>query len=291
VGPGPALDKAILVPVPLGPGERLRVVATTSVVGDVVAAVGGEHITLTTLLPAGTDPHAFQPTAEDYQAVARAHVVFLSGAGLEVFMEPLLAQSGEGVPVVELSAKWLPSPSGADGFDPHVWLDPLKVRHWVERIGQVLGTLDPQRGADYDARAAGYLEELEALDRWIREQVALIPQERRVLVSDHLMFSHFAERYGFQILGALLPAHETGGQLSARHTAELIDRMREMGVTVIFVEHAARSKVAEQLAQDLGMRLVPLYVGSLSPPDGPAPTYTAMMRLNVERIVDALSAP
>jgi manganese/iron transport system substrate-binding protein len=291
-----------LAPVPLGAGEPLRAVATTSIVGDVLADVGGDRIELTVLLPAGTDPHSYQPTPQDAAAVAEAHVVFANGAGLEAFLDPLLETAGQEVPVVPLSAGVaLRRPGDGQGLasgdddeheatdpDPHVWLDPNNVLVWVANVESALAALDPSHADEYEAEARQSRRRLEELDAWIREQVAQVAEADRVLVADHASLGYFADRYGFEIVGTVFPGFSTLAEPSAQEMAALEAIIRARGVRAVFVATTVNPSLAERVMEDTGARLVFLYVGSLSGPDGPASTYVAMMEFDVTAIVSAL---
>lgn len=283
--------------VTLGEGERLQVVATTSIVGDVVQNVGGGLIDLSVLMPAGTDPHSFEPTPQDVAAVADAHVVFANGAGLEEFLEPLLESADENATVVPVSygIELLQLQGGGEeehdqhgGVDPHVWFDPNNVAVWALNIAHVLSTLDPNNAGVYEENAAAYTVELERLDSWIREQLAQVPEENRKLVTDHASFSYFAQRYGFEQVGSVLPGYSTLAESSAQELAELEDAIIQADVKAVFVGLTVNPDLAQRVADDTGTRLVFLYTGSLSEPGGPADNYLAFMRYNVSAIAEAL---
>ncbi|MGQ9787231.1 MAG: metal ABC transporter substrate-binding protein, partial [Anaerolineae bacterium] len=173
--------------------------------------------------------------------------------------------------------------------DPHFWLDPNNVIHYVENIRDGLSQVDPAGAALYAQNAAAYIEQLRALDRWIVEQVAQVPLEHRLLVTNHESFGYFADRYGFRIVGTILPGVSTGVSPSAQQLAQLIDLIRETGVPAIFLETGSNPQLAEQIARETGVQVVSgLYTHSPSPADGPAPTYLDMMRYNVRAIVEAL---
>ncbi len=295
-GPTPAL-----APVRLEPGERLRVVATTTIVGDVVARVGGDAIQLTVLLPIGADPHTYEPRPADLTAVAQAHVLFVNGLGLEEFLESTLRNVGN-VPVVSVSEGIPPRALEAhehegheegeeqhegEEVDPHVWMDVRNVMVWVENIQKTLSALDPGNASLYAANAAAYRAELEELDAWILQQVAQIPPQNRKLVTNHPSFGYFADRYGLEQVAAVYPI-SPGSEPSAREIAELEETIRQFGVPAVFAETTVNPKLAEQVARDTGIRLVTLYTGSLGGPGSGAESYVAMMRYNVAAIVDAL---
>ena len=280
-----------LKPVPLAEGEKLRVLATTTIVGDVVKEVGGGDIELTVLIPPGADPHTYEPTPQDLKALERAHVVFVNGVGLESALEPLLKSAAKS-PIVEVSEgvalrRLAESPEKAGQPDPHVWFNPLNVITWARNVENALSALDPAHAESYRAGADRYAEELKQLDAWIEEQVSRIPPERRKLVTDHLAFGYFADRYGFEQVGAVFPGFSTGAEPSARELAELEESIRRLGVPAIFVSNTVNPALAERIARDTGVKVVPLYIGSLSGPEGPAPTYIEMMRYDVRAIVEA----
>jgi manganese/iron transport system substrate-binding protein len=290
--------------VSLGEGERLRVVATTSIVADIVSRVGGTHIELTRLMPLGVDTHAFEPTPRDAATLADAHVIFINGADLERFLDSFL-ESANGVPVVPVSAgiELLPfelddhdddqqddDDHGHEGEgDPHVWFDPNMVLVWVHNIEEALSDLDPRHANSYAANAEAFEDELEALDAWIQDQVAAVPEERRLLVTDHALLTYFAARYGFEQVGAVIPATTTVAEPSAQELAALQDAIGQYSVPAIFVGHEVSSRVAEQIAADTGVKLVFIYTESLSDENGPAATYMDYMRYNVNAIVEGLS--
>ena len=287
--------------------DRVAVVATTSIVGDIVAAVGGDRLSLYVMLAHGSDPHAFRATPRDARQVADADVVFVSGAGLEAdFLGDLIA-SAEPRRVVDLSAhldlrRMAEGHDDEDGrdeeagghdhgeFDAHVWMDPTLVAAWTTEIAEALAEIDPRHGADYAGRAAALAGELDELDSWVREQVAAIPRDRRILITDHGMFGYFADRYGFTVRDTIIPGFSTASEPSARHLASLHEAIAEHAVPAIFVGSTVNSQVAQVVADDLGIEVVAVYTGSLSEPGGPAATYQEFIRTNVERIVAALSA-
>jgi ABC-type Zn uptake system ZnuABC Zn-binding protein ZnuA len=282
-----------------GENGKLKVVATTTIVGDVVRQIGGDQIDLTVLLPVGSDPHSFEPTPQDAARVADAQLIFANGAGLEEFLTPLLKNAGsqaEVVPVsegIELLASQEVHDEGSAAAeshsgDPHTWFDPNNVMIWVKNIEAKLSLLDPAHAQQYGANAAAYTGKLKELDGWIQEQVTQIPVENRKLVTDHASFTYFASRYGFTQVGAIIPAYSSMAQPSAQDLAALEDAVRAQGVKAVFVSEAANPAQSERIAQDTGVQVVKLYNGALSAPDGPAGTYLDFMRFDVTEIVKAL---
>jgi manganese/iron transport system substrate-binding protein len=281
-------------------------VATTTIVGDVVSQIGGDHLNLVTLLPAGADPHSFQPTPQDITRVADADLVFINGLGLEEFMEALIENAGGEARVISVSDGIEPlegseehegeesDPEHEDedheheGQDPHVWTDPNNVQVWAENIAAALSEADPQNSGVYESNGLAYRQQLQELDGWIRTQVAQVPESSRKLVSDHSVFAYFAGRYGFEQIGAVIPSFSTLAEPSARELAALEDSIRSQGVKAIFVGDTVNPSLSQRIAEDTGVQLVSVLTGSLTGPEGHAPTYLDFIRYNVNAITSAL---
>jgi ABC-type Zn uptake system ZnuABC Zn-binding protein ZnuA len=288
-----AVAVADLEPIPREGGEKLKVVATTNIVGDVVSRVGGDLIDLTTLMGAGVDPHSYVPTPAHIAAIHDAHVVFANGAGLEENLEETLESAGGSaveVPVsqgLELRQAEDPSHGEHAEDDPHVWLDVQNVIYWTEVVSQALSALDPDHAEVYSANAAAYSQELEELDAWVVAQMATIPEENRSLVTNHPALGYFADRYGLEQLGAVYPVSPSS-EPSAQEIAALEDAIRQYDVPAVFTESTVNPRLAQQVAQDTGVRLVALYTGSLGEPGSGVESYLALIRFNVEAITAAL---
>ncbi len=283
-----------LPPAPLQPGERLRAVATTTLVGDVVAQVAGQAVDLTVLLPPGADPHSFQPTPQDLKAIANAHVIFISGFGLETFLQETLQNAGGQAVAVSLSVGIQPltyasEASDHGGADPHVWLDPQNVIRWAQNAEWALSALDPDHASLYRENSLRYQHRLQQLDSWIQQQVASIPPRQRLLVTDHRALGYFAQRYGFIVVATVVPGYSTIAEPSAQELAQLEGLVQEVKASALFVGVDINPALAERVAQDTGLRVVPLYIGSLSGPEGPAPNYIALMQYDVRAIMENLA--
>jgi ABC-type Zn uptake system ZnuABC Zn-binding protein ZnuA len=271
-------------------GSDLNVIATTTIVADVVRQVGGEHVQVETLLPVGADPHSFDPAPRDMADIANASLIFANGAGLEAFLQPLIENAGATARVVDLSQgiDLLEGTGEEPGSDPHVWMDPNNVTVWVENVRAALSQADPQHADAYQANADRYKVDLKDLDAWIREQIGGIPEGSRKLVTDHLVFGYFARRYGLEQIGAIVPGYSTLSSPSAKELAAIESAVREYEVKAVFVGESVNPNMAQRLAEDAGIKLVYIYTGSLSAPDGPAGTYLDYMRYNVSQITTAL---
>ncbi len=291
-------SSSYLEPVALGAGERLRVVATTSIVGDVVKNVAGGDIDLTVLMGPGVDPHSYVPAAGDTRAIYDADVVFANGAGLEADLDTMLQNAGgqaihihlsDGLDLLPLAGE---HDEGEDVHDhgeadPHVWFSVPNVIQWVDRIEYTLSSLDPGNTATYAENAQAYVVELEALDAWILEQVRQIPEANRKLVTNHPAFGYLASRYGLEQVGAVYPISPSA-EPSARDIAALQDTIRQYGVPAVFTESTANPQLAEQVARDTEVKLVSLYTGALSEAGNGAESYIELMRYDVGAIVGAL---
>lgn len=298
-----------LTAVDLAAGQPLRVVASTNIVADVVAQVGGDQITLTSLIPTGADPHSFEPAPQDLIALNDAHVIFINGLALEEPLMPFLTSLDSAAPVVSVNVGAATVTFGDsadhaehteeahdedsqahhhDGADPHTWFSIHAVEQWVTNIEQVLRTLDPANADTYRANAAAYQAELAALASELATLVAEVPAAQRKLVTDHDSLRYFAAAYDFEIIGTVIPSLSTVAAPAASEIAALQDQIQAEGVQVVFVGTTVNPVLAQQLAADTGIDLVPIYTGSLSDATGPAPTYLEFMRYNVTTIVNAL---
>lgn len=284
---------------PAQPG-LVKVVATTSIVGDIVAQIGADTISLTILLPPGADPHSYEPSPQDIARVAEADLVFANGAGLEGFLQTLIENAGGRAGLVDLSEglslRTLAESTEADpdhasthpSTDPHTWFDPRNVIAWANTIAAHLASAAPSHAATYAANAAAYAAELEALDTWAQAQFAQIPLENRLLVTDHDNLGYLADRYGFQMAGAVIPGFSALAQPSAQEMAALQQAIKSLGARAVFVGSTVNPQLAETLARDTGIELIPLFTDALSGPSGPAATYLDMMRFDIIAIATAL---
>ncbi|MFO7539573.1 MAG: metal ABC transporter substrate-binding protein [Chloroflexota bacterium] len=290
-----------LAAIDLGDG-KLRVVATTSIIGDIVSRVGGDAIELTILMGPGVDAHSYQASAAELTAVADAHVVFINGWDLEEGLIHDLENIAEGIPLVPVSANIKPLAFAEDDdghddahdheADPHTWFNPHLVEQWVENIEHALHDLDPANEELYEANAAAYLEELEELIAYIEARVAEIPVERRKLVTNHDTFGYFAQEYGFEVVGTIIPSVSTVAEPSARELAQLVDRMQAEGVCTIFTESVASEQLARAVTEELTdcaeVQVLRLFTDAVGEAGSGAETYLDMMRINIDTIVTGL---
>lgn len=269
-----------------------RVLAVESFLADISQNVAGTRLAVESLIPLNADPHAYQPSPQDAVKISDADVLIINGANLEVFLGPVLQNAGGKQQLITASAGLTPrqDPSGQhpEG-DPHFWLDPNNIIKYVENIRDGLSQADPQGAPIFTANTQKYIGDLQALDGWIKAQVRNVPPAHRLLVTNHETFGYFAERYGFTVVGAIVPSITSGAAPSAQELAALINQIRSTGAPAIFLETGTNPQLADQIAVETGVKVVSdLYTHSLSLPGGPAPTYIAMIQHDVNAIVEAL---
>jgi ABC-type Zn uptake system ZnuABC Zn-binding protein ZnuA len=258
------------------------VVTETSFLADIAQNVAGDRLRVASIVPIGADPHSFDPSPREAVGLARARAVVIVSPGFEPPIDDLIAGAGsKDLLTIDVSAG-LPGAAA----DPHYWLDPSKVVTYVENIKAGLAGIDPAGAATFAANAAAYQEKLRELDSWIAGRVTSIPPARRLLVTNHESFGRFAERYGFTVVGSILPSAETEAAPSAHKLADLVEAIRATGAPAIFLETGNLPDLAGQLAGETGIKVITdLYTHSLG---AEAPTYIDMMHWNVDHIVEAL---
>ena len=271
--------------------DALVVVATTTVFADLVRQAGGTAVRVTSLVPAGGDPHTFGPTPSDVRSIAGANLVVMNGLGVDDWLKPLLAEAKRPASaLVELGPNqpgvtYLAGVGGTGSVNPHLWLNVAYAELYVKRIVAALQAAAPAKQAELQASGDAYLARLAALDTTIRAQIATLPAANRKLVSYHDAFPYFATAYGLTIVGTVVPA--PGQDPSAGQVVALIDTIRASGVRAIFSEAQFNPKVEQQLAAEAGVTVVSnLYNDALGAP--PVDTYEGMMRWNADRVVEAL---
>jgi ABC-type Zn uptake system ZnuABC Zn-binding protein ZnuA len=274
----PASDSGTTAPV---------ILTSTTFLADITRNVAGDRVEVDSLLPVGTDPHSYQPTPQDVAKITQSKLLIINGADYEHFLEPLLENAGGERTILEASAGIHPREE-AGGVDPHLWLDPNNVIRYVENIRDGLIQFDLAGEMVYRSNADNYMRQLAELDAWIVEQVNQIPTKKRLLVTNHEALGYFAERYGFTVAGTVIESFSSDASPSAQQMAGLIDQIKSSGAPAIFLDSADNINLAQQIADETGVRVVTdLHLESLT--DGaPAATYLDMMKHNVTQIVNAL---
>ncbi|MFN8204375.1 MAG: zinc ABC transporter substrate-binding protein [Solirubrobacteraceae bacterium] len=275
--------------------DRLAVVATTPVVGDLVRQVGGDAIDVTQLLQANSDPHEYEPRPSDVVRTAEAQVVFESGFGLDHWVDEVVAQGGSDARVVDLSARLpvvLAGEHGHDGddHDPHWWHDPRNAIAATREIEAALAHADPRQRAAFARRADAFVARVRALDAQTRRCLDRVPAAQRRLVTDHDALGYFAHRYGLDVVGAVIPSQTTRAQASAGEVAALVRTIRAEGVRAVFPESSVNGKLTDAIAQQTGARIGGvLYGDTLGPEGSSGATYLAAERHNADAIARGMS--
>ena len=282
----------------------VRIVATTNVLGDLVSQIVGDRAQVQALMPVGVDPHEFQPSSSQVAAMAQADLVVANGLGLEEgILDLLTTLEGDGANVLWVGELVEPLPFDREGgicnvsdgemaegsCDPHVWLDPVRMIEASRAIGEALEVIDP--AVDWSAGVDGYVAELEGLDTDVRELIAAIPPTDRLLVASHEALGYFATRYGFEIVGTVVPGGSTLADPSSAQLEELVRVIDSLGIPAIFAESLSPTILAEAVASEAAhpVDVVVLYTGSLGAPGSGADSYVGMILTDARLIVDALS--
>lgn len=269
---------------------RLKVVATMPILADFVRQVGGDAIEIVSLVPPDGDPHEFQPRPGDLNSLRGAAAVVENGLGLEGWMARLVQASGfRGLRIIATAG--LQPRSMREGgrvvADPHVWQDPSFAAKMVGTIAGGLAQADPANAAAYRRRADAYGAAIGALDAEVARRIGAIPPGKRLIVTTHDAFSYYGARYGIQFRAPL--GISTDAEPSPRALARLTGDIRRQGITTVFLENMSDPRVAEALAREAGVTIgAKLYADSLSPADGPAPTYLDMIRYNTGQFAAAM---
>lgn len=266
-------------------GRKLRIVTTTTQLADFARVLGGESAEVYDVIKANVDPHDYEPTPADLEAVRAADLVVKNGVGLELWLDRTLASAGSKARVVDASAG-----VALRTDDPHMWHDPIRARTMVATVAEAMRVADPANAAAYDAARTAYAVELDRLDVEIRTQIDSLAS--RKLVTNHDAFGYYVERYRLDFVGAVIPSFDSQAELSSRDLSGLVARIRSEGVRAVFSEASLPPKTAEAIAREAGVRVVAgegaLYGDSLGRPGSDGDTYLKMMRHNTRTIVDNL---
>ena len=270
--------------------QPLKIVTTTTIVADLVRQVGGDNVDVVSLVGPNGDAHMFEPGPADLARLKNADLLVMNGLQLEGWMTRMVQASAYKGPVLVASRDVNARKFEVDGIkqaDPHAWQDVMAVRAYVLAIELGLISVDPANKEKYRERAVAYDRVLSNLNRWVKDQIAQVPVDKRKIITNHDAFYYFAEAYGVKFFaprGLSTEAEPDAGEL-----AELITQIKTTGVKALFLENMSETKTAEMLVHDAGAVIGgTLYVDALSPADGPAATYEAMMRYNVALMCQAM---
>lgn len=279
------------------------VVATFSILGDLVREVGGERVAISALVGPDGDGHVYSPTPSDARRLSEARIVVANGLGFEGWISRLVRSSGTKATVVDASSGIKPLAGDDDhghdhghkaghshgNVDPHAWQSVPNVKTYVANIRAALIAADPAGQDAYEANATAYLAKLDALDAQIRTAVAKLPPERRKVITTHDAFAYFEAAYGLDFIAP--QGVSTEAEASAKDVARIIRQMKKEKIGAVFLENVSDPRLTQQIARETGARIGgKLYSDALSPADGPAGTYIEMMRHNIRVLTEALSS-
>jgi zinc/manganese transport system substrate-binding protein len=267
--------------------DRLNVVASFSILGDFVRNVGGERVSVTTLVGPDGDVHVYTPAPADAQKIAAAKLLIINGFGLEGWLPRLLQASGSKAPIVIATRGIAPLKLGSDA-DPHAWQSVANAKIYVANIRDALVAADPADAEVFRANADNYLMRLDALDREVRAAIARIPQNHRKVISTHDAFGYFAAGYGIDFIAPL--GVSTESEASARDIARIITQVKASGIPAVFLENISDPRLMRRISAETGAKVGgTLYSDSLTDEKGEAPTYIDMVRHNIKALTSALA--
>jgi ABC-type Zn uptake system ZnuABC Zn-binding protein ZnuA len=273
----------------------IKIVVVESFLADISINVIGNLASVDVLIPPGVDPHSFEPAPQDVVKITGCDVLIINGAGLETWLNPILQNvpsstviitASQGIPFRTKQTTESSTMAGSSDSDPHFWMDPINVIQYVANIRDGLVNLKPDWGTTLQQNATAYIAQLQDLDSWIKDQVGSLPDAERLLITNHDDLGYYADRYGFQVIGSIIPSFSTDASPSAQSLANLENSIKQLGIKAIFIEAGANTQMASQVAADTGIKVVTnLYTHSLTDPSGPAPTYIQMMKYDTDLIV------
>src|SRR3954464_2426297 len=273
--------------IPLHAQEKIKIIASFSILGDFARNVGGDRVEVTTLVGANGDVHVYTPAPADAKKIADAKLVIINGLGLEGWLPRLVQSSGGKTAIVAATNGIAPLKIGGDA-DPHAWQSVANARIYVANIRDALVAADPTGAGIYRANAQTYLAKLDALDREVREAMTRIPQPRRKVISTHDSFGYFAAAYGVEFIAPL--GVSTESEASARDIAGIITQIRTAKIPAVFLENISDPRLMRRISAETGARVGgTLYSDSLTDEKGEAPTYIDMVRHNIKALTSALA--
>lgn len=266
--------------------DRLKVVASFSILGDFAKNVGGDRVEVATLVGANGDVHVYAPAPADAKKIAEARLVIINGLGLEGWLPRLVQSSGSKAKIVTATDGIAPRVLGV-ADDPHAWQSVANAKVYVANIRDALVAADPADEAAFRANAEGYMAKLDGLDRDVRQAMAQIPPDHRKVISTHDAFGYFAAAYGVEFIAPL--GVSTDSEPSARDIAGIITQVRAAKIPAVFLENISDPRLMQRIAAETGARVGgTLYSDSLTGEKGEAPTYIDMVRHNIKALTDAL---
>lgn len=273
------------------PGDRPLVVASASIFADMAEVIAGPELEVRSIVPVGGDPHTFEPTPEAAELVANADLILVNGLTFEGWILELIATSGSKAPVVVITEGIAPlgSLSYANSADPHAWMSALNGQVYARNVYQALSEHYTAFADQFAFNFGIYLKQLQDLDRWIRDTIAVIPVQHRVLVTSHDAFQYYGREYGLRLEAILGTSTDADAQMA--DVARVVNLVKNNGLPALFVESTVNPRLIRQIAEDTGARIGgSLFSDSLGEKGGPGDTYLKMLRHNTRTIVGGLAS-
>jgi zinc/manganese transport system substrate-binding protein len=303
-----AVGIALMLGLPAGAhaADKIKAVASFSILGDMVKQVGGDRVDVTTLVGPDGDAHVYEPTPADARNLAASNILFVNGLGFEGWMDRLEKSSGFKGPVVVASKGVSPRQMVEDEghnhgdehakdeheeeiTDPHAWQSLANGKIYVANIRDGLIAADPDGKAAYEANAAAYLDAITKEEAAVKDTLGKLPEDRRRIITSHDAFGYFGAAYGLEVIAP--EGVGTESEASAKDVAKIIRQIKAGKIPAVFIENITDHRLLDQIARETGAKIGgTLYTDALSGPDGPAPTYLGMFRHNVEALSQALSS-
>lgn len=285
-----SLAVAALLSSPLAMAKTIEAVASFSILGDIVQQVGGEHVNVITLVGPNGDPHGFEPTPKNSKQLSKADVVFVSGLGLEGWLERLISASGYKGQVVIASTGVDSRKMDDEGkrvTDPHAWNSMANGIKYANNVMNALIVADPEDADYFRKRGGEYIQQLEKLDAYAKVQFAAIPADQRKVLTSHDAFGYFSQEYGVNFLSPV--GFSTESEASASGVAALINQIKQEKIKTYFIENQTDPRLVKQIAAASGAKAGgELYPEALSPAGGPAATYAEAFKHNVDTLVGSM---
>jgi zinc/manganese transport system substrate-binding protein len=266
--------------------EALKVVASFSILGDLVRNIGGDRVEVTTLVSPDSDAHVYSPTPADAKKIADARLIVVNGLGFEGWLPRLVQSSGSRATIVTATSGITPLKLGSSA-DPHAWQSVSNVRIYVANISRALARANPDDAEQFMKNTQVYLAKLDALDREVRETIAKLPPDRRKVISTHSAFGYFAAAYGIEFIAPL--GVSTESEPSARDIAKIITQIKQAKIPAVFLENVTDPRLIQRISAEAGAKVGgTLYSDGLTGEKGDAPTYIEMVRHNIKALTRAL---
>ncbi|AGF75321.1 metal ABC transporter solute-binding protein, Zn/Mn family [Bartonella vinsonii] len=289
----------VLFPFSASAHNKIKVVVSFSILADLVKNVGGDHISMTTLISPNTNIHTYEPTPHDAKILRNAHIIFINGLHLEGFINRLITASDTKALLVEVSDNISPLEiknqeqstkrhHHHSDIDPHAWQTISNVEIYIKNIATALCKIDQPSCTSYRKNSETYIQKLKSAQETFKTKIATIPKDKRVIITSHDAFGYFAQEYGFIILAPQSASTET--EATAADVAKLIKQIKANKVTALFVENISNPRLIKQISKETGLKIGgTLYSDALSDENGPVATYLNMMEHNVNTIIDAIT--